>query len=488
MTARPASLRDRVAPAGRNVIFVNLKIVGFLFVLASAVGLMVRYQGQLLSLSLGSIGNIGTVCAVVALVATIRVSNNGMWSPSMVYVIVFSIFHFGLTSIYAAGLLSERTESEISYWFFDSSTKNAIFLASLGVISAAGGVQAAHAFSRPRNPIEAQLPGTWETAQSTALLIAGAIVVVATVAIWFATVIRAGGISLLFGTYEDYLLRTAPFVGILSFVWFGMGVGLALVSGTGIRSRWKQAALVAFSLFAVIALPLGLRGEVLFPTLTALVIAFRIRQRPSVGITLLGIVVALFVISLLREIRAVGIADLSSSNVSGNFLDGLTELGGTIRSVREVVLWLEWGEGPIRGASYWAPFDRALCAFLGTDRCPSAMQDDRLMNVLIQARVGPIGFSPIAEAYFNFGIIGVIMVMGIIGWIVGRMDQWPATPLHHGILGVILVELLINVRNSFVPVPSHIILGTLFVLFLSRISAGRLRNHEAKPRKIGVLH
>ena len=66
------------------------------------------------------------------------------------------------------------------------------------------------------------------------------------------------------------------------------------------------------------------------------------------------------------------------------------EAGGS-----EVVLFQ--GDPLLWGASYWGPIDRNLTYIVpGWTRLP-AEDDPRLLNVVIQDRVGPVGFSPIAE-------------------------------------------------------------------------------------------
>jgi hypothetical protein len=213
---------------------------------------------------------------------------------------------------------------------------------------------------------------------------------------------------------------------------------------------------------------------------------FRSRKQPSLRTALIAIVVGLFAIAMLREVRAVGLGSTDGLQAGGNAFDGLTELGGTLRSVSEVVLWSQLGEQQINGASYWAPVDRAACAVVPDGHCVPAYDDDRLMNVLVQQRVGAIGFSPIAEGFRNFGWSGVVVVMALIGILLGALDQLRPSMSSQAIVGVVLVELFINVRNAFVPVPSHIIGGLIFVLLI-RIAANSSSTAQPRPaRSVGA--
>jgi hypothetical protein len=128
-----------------------------------------------------------------------------------------------------------------------------------------------------------------------------------------------------------------------------------------------------------------------------------------------------------------------------------------------VIRWAERDEPFLYGLSYWAPFDRALVYVLPGWTRPPANEDDRLLNVVVQKRVGPIGFSVIAEAYRNFAVPGVVVVMFLTGFLLGRFDRWPATPIGKAFAGIILFPMLIQIRNAFTQVPMQV-MGGLAVL------------------------
>jgi hypothetical protein len=139
-------------------------------------------------------------------------------------------------------------------------------------------------------------------------------------------------------------------------------------------------------------------------------------------------------------------------------------MGSSIRPVVEVVSWVKSGEEHIYGQSYWAPIDRLMVYFVPNWTRPPVQDDDRLLNVLIQQRAGPIGFSPIAEAYWNFGKYGVAFIMFLTGVLLAWIDAWSPTQTNRLIAGFILFPLLIQVRNAFVFVPVNIIIGLLIFL------------------------
>jgi hypothetical protein len=239
-----------------------------------------------------------------------------------------------------------------------------------------------------------------------------------------------------------------------------MGLGLCLLAATE-STILHRLALGAFVIFSFCALPLGLRGEVFFPLLAAAVVRTKWRKPPSAWITIGAVIVLLFSIAVISDVRQVGLG--SASMASGHPLDGLTEMGQSLRPVSEVVYWHKTGDEFLNGATYWAPLDRGFCRIIPSAKCLPAEEDERITGTLVMNRVGPIGFSPIAEAYLNFGRTGVVFVMFAIGVLIGSMDKWPVTRARLAAFGVIYVELLINIRNSFIALPSHIIVGFILV-------------------------
>jgi hypothetical protein len=144
--------------------------------------------------------------------------------------------------------------------------------------------------------------------------------------------------------------------------------------------------------------------------------------------------------------------------------DAFVEMGGSLHPVEKVVRWQTEGEAFELGASYWAPIERAAARILPGLRAAAAEDDMRIMNVLVTDRVGPIGFSPVAEAYRNFGPPGVILVLWIFGALLARLDGIADRRFAILAIATLYVPLLVNVRNSFVAVPLQCALGVLFVL------------------------
>jgi hypothetical protein len=301
---------------------------------------------------------------------------------------------------------------------------------------------------------------------------------------WYMLMVLVGGGKLLFSSYVEYLSAVSPYSWLLGLIWLMIGWGIVLVV-SGPSSRTRNWGFAALGVLATTAFATGLRGDLLFPLVAAGVARAKSGRPLPIKLTAVAVIVALLASSALQTLRLYGVRHAQEAEVEASVASGLQELGMSLRPVERAVAWRESGE-PLRlGSSYWAPFDRALVyAVPGWERPPAA-RDTRLMNVLVQQRVGMIGFSPVAESYLNFGVAGVLAVMALLGFVLGRFDQLPATRLHQVTVGLILVPLLVNVRNSFAEVPAHLVLSVALILFMVVMSKRPFghRHRLAAPRR-----
>jgi hypothetical protein len=85
-------------------------------------------------------------------------------------------------------------------------------------------------------------------------------------------------------------------------------------------------------------------------------------------------------------------------------------------------------------------------------------------------RVGPVGFSVVAEAYRNFANWGAVLVLLLIGVLLGAMDRWPASVLPQAVTGVVLAALLNHIRNSWTPAPAQLAIGLALIGLVALVS------------------
>jgi hypothetical protein len=287
-------------------------------------------------------------------------------------------------------------------------------------------------------------------------------------ALWCGVVVTTGGTAGFFASYAEYLQMTTEYSGTLTLVWLALGCGIVM-SVTGRRGWLRTTAVIAFGGLALVALPLGLRGEILFPSIAALVALARAGRGLSV-VRAGGFALALLVlIPVVREVRTTGLQGLRHAIRELRLVDAFVEMGGSLHPVEKVVRWREEGDPLGRGSSYWAPIERAAARVLPGIRSGAAEDDLRIMNVLVMDRVGAIGFSPVAEAFRNFGALGVVVVLGLLGAALAGLDVIADRRIAVLAIATMYVPLLTNVRNSFVSLPAQCAAGILIVVGLGAI-------------------
>jgi hypothetical protein len=181
----------------------------------------------------------------------------------------------------------------------------------------------------------------------------------------------------------------------------------------------------------------------------------------------------LMLIDLIRVSRAEGIGGLLKVDLSRIVpLRAIAEMGYSLKPAVVVDEWMSSGTQPLHGITLIAPLVRFVERFLGV-RGPSDGIDDRLFNVEILYRAGPIGGSPVAEGLRNGGLWFVIGLMLVIGIGLALMDRLPATPLAGAATMVVFLPLLIAVRNSLAPVLIQMALGVILLLVASYLSRSK---------------
>ena len=466
---RPAaipSLTPVPAPLRRSSLE-TIEIIAYLLLVA----LLLIFRADLESLDLKDACQFTSLIAILCSISVVRNAPRGLWSPSSVFFLVLVLFHCGLVVPWALGRNpGEAIRDPMELWFFRSSTVSALWLVDLAFVSFFLGSRLGSLgrirIGRP-GPADAELDGI--------IGVVGAVLLIGSIAMWFALAIQSGGVGLLFGSYDRFL--DATFGSTIPHIYRTTDYGAVLLAASPPR-RAHRVSVAVYVIWALIALPLGIRGEVMFPVVTALaVIAYRRIPIRAVRTAVIAVAV-LAAMAVVRNVRAVGIARVSEAQVSFDPLDGMAEMGTSLRPVEEVVFWHDMGDAFDNGATYWAPIDRSLYYVIpGWTRLP-AEEDQRILSNVVMDRAGPIGFSMIAEAYRNFAAVGVALVLGLVGWLLARISRWPDTRVAQCIAGVVLAAMLAHVRNVFTPVPLQLALG--FALIAAIVVVARARSERQR--------
>ena len=407
-----------------------------------------------------------TAVNLVAIGAIMAVTlPKGIWSICFIFFMSFSVFHGGLMLASSVdGITDEDIIYQISRWYDTVETDNAIHLFNLGMIGFSLG---AVLFSRVAPIVEEE-----EVSEvfKKRIYNLGGFLLIFMVVIFFGVGFGTGAIS----SYGAYLatLDSIPLLGtVFAYIYLFIGLSVVFIS-VAYRKGFGYLYFIIFAVWAGFAFKLGLRGEVMFPGTVAACMLGR-RGAPVNGFTLLIITVSFLILTgIVKNARISG--DYSAVD-SVNPLNAVAEMGASLRPVQEVIKWRKNGDELLWGGSYWAPIERQLAHFVpGLHRKPG-IEDRRLLNVVVSERAGPIGFSPVAEAYLNFGERGVLIVFFFIGALMAYFDSQASRLKYDILVGVSLVPLFIMIRNSFTPVPVQILVGIVLAHMVMYVAKTRFR-------------
>jgi len=378
----------------------------------------------------------------------------GIWSISFIFFTALCVFHIGLVLANSiGGITDEDIHYQISRWFYTRQTDNAIHLVNIALV---GYALAVIAFSKPID--YRGIDVSTEKFQKRLFHIGGGVLTFFVLA--FLAIIFSTGMHQSYAAYLT-IMSQMPLISLLVlYSYLFIGIALVLVSVT-FKSGYSVIYFLVFGVFAVIAFKTGLRGEVMFPSAVAGCMLGKKGIPIKTHTLVILMTVFLIVTGIVKNARVSG--DYSGGGLSVNPLNAVAEMGGSLRPLQEVIVWRENGFELLNGTSYWAPFERQLALLIPQLERVDALEDDRLLNVVVQQRVGPIGFSPIAEAYINFGEAGVFLVFFFIGCLMAFLDSRKSTVKSDILQGVFLVPIFVMVRNAFTQVPVQIVIGWVLV-------------------------
>jgi oligosaccharide repeat unit polymerase len=403
-----------------------------------------------------------------ALSMALLVRRGGFYRPSTAYLVLFGLFHGGLLLSVAVRGPDAFTAYDAS-WLYTGYTAEAVRLSVVGMVVFTLCAELSGGPGEPRTrPANAPV-GRYA--------FVGLGVEFAGLVIFAGAVTRAGGLDVISGGYPVFLQANES-NGLLGYgtLLIGMGAMLAIVSA----GRARIAAWVGFGGYAAVAFLIGTRGAVLFLLLALLVVEARVGRRIRPLWTVLGLPCVLALIGLVRTTRLPDGAGASSGLWAVPF-DAIAEMGHSLRPTVVVLDWHAFGDQFRYGLTLIAVPLRFVEGLTGWRGGPP-LRDDRMFNVEVLDRTGPIGGSPVAEAYHNAGLIGVVLFFGIVGLALGWLERRPRDALGAVTVGIMLLPLLMQTRNSFAPVPVQLALGVL-LLWLVRAAPRRARDRV--PAAVG---
>lgn len=214
------------------------------------------------------------------------------------------------------------------------------------------------------------------------------------------------------------------------------------------QSSLKKFVFIFFVFFIVYVSFLGIRRPTFFLVISFF--AFYVRQISGLQFKyILALILVFFSFTLFAQFRQVLAADGAAAaasfvkeNSSLHWLDmSSTELGAPFRVLLDVQD--HWNGEPARlGYSYYQAFVNVLPRQFGVDIVSlSEEYTYRLFTADFRAIGGNMGFSPVAEAYLNFGFLGVLLMFVFWGWLWGGLSVFLDSRSH--ILAQVFAAVLI---------------------------------------------
>ncbi|WP_170981538.1 O-antigen polysaccharide polymerase Wzy [Nocardioides dongxiaopingii] len=389
------------------------------------------------------------------LLAVARNAERGVWSAQLISLLVLMIFHLGALPEFL--YTDTAALAPVERFIHQPEAATAAWLAMTCALAFTFGCLVVGGRATARPPHHGDLPSASSFQRTVADV--GSTLALASMAAWGLFALRAG---LSFGsTYQDYLQARAQ--APLQLIYYGLAVGVVFAALERKRLL-PRLAMVAFTGFIVLAFPLGLRGEVLFPLAAMSIVLGAQRRMPRPRVLAIAVVALLVPIGIVSDTRQG--TSLEPDQVVTAPTRALSEMGGSLAVVHATVTWHDTrGEPFYQGATYLAPINDAFERYaLRQSPTPESQNLDH-MSTQIEMRVGNVGGSVIGEAYNNFAVPGALVIMFAWGWGLARLNRLASRGGAWLILTAtttLVFQML--VRNSFASTPSVLLITALVLV------------------------
>jgi len=358
-----------------------------------------------------------------------------------------------------AGLMSYHLQ-----WYYSESRTYAIVLSGLGICAffLGSGLLGGRILTKQRQTVSII---NWQLHGNQPIFKIGVLLLI------FSTIYLIGAFltnSLpLFDTYSNYVTKLSELPSYPLFLVM-ISTGLTFMVATGSAKQiWKW--IIFFIIPASLLLITGNRGEIFYALASSVAIVAIRGFRMNYRVVSIIAIAFFIVIPLVRDIRQTALNQLNSSEISINLTDPFVEMGYQLRPLMETIGWITEGEPFANGGTYLLPIQRLIgLAVPFIERPPIEGHFD------IKGRLPAQGYTVVAEAYFNFGIAGVVIVLGSIGLFFAFSNK-PETSEKLALSGAIAAILINNLRNDFLFVPGQIVI-VLLLIFIARLLSNRQIN------------
>jgi hypothetical protein len=381
-------------------------------------------------------------------------------APPIVYALVFWVFHFGLLFPASISLnILDTIDPWTRAWIYQSDTLRALFAALLFLASFSVGTLLLY------KDIPTLLRHSKED-KSPELVAMGWVLIGMSILLVLIAIINFSW-RVFLASYQEF------FVIHNSFSWaiviMATGIMLQIAGGRENKSVLKSLVF----LFLPLIIPVMIAGSRTAPVFTSVAIMSVLSLRGlriPLKVLIPGVVLVLILMATVKDVRQQGITAVIEQSIqveTQDPLSGLTELGFSLRPVTASIDYIRNRGEFFYGQTYYFPFIRQVQRFTGLRE--ASITDERFIGNTITRIYGAsggggLGFSVVAEAYVNGGMLAIVLFGFGWGMLLSGLTVRATTPYRLAVLAAIMIPMLINVRNSFIYVPAWIFLGALTIV------------------------
>ena len=292
--------------------------------------------------------------------------------------------------------------------------------------------------------------------------------------------ILRGGLFL--AGYNNFL-DAADGNSIYGFMVVITSLSMALILAAGTK-RGIAIGLIIYAVLTLLQFSVGNRGEVMYSAVVCFAlysIRFKNIKLKHILVILAAAIVAIPLVRISRELRIEGYM----FNPVTSLLDVLCEEGIQISPFTHMVSYVKSTTGPshVWGMTYINDFvDFAMRRFGATS--PFAIREYVIKAIM--PRNG-MGFSMIAELYYNFTVVGAIVCYFFFARLINKIDWKMYNNLYTDnqkiMISMLIVELINLTRNDASTMPLYLTFTILLSLLFVLVSGGKVR--KASRYEIG---
>ncbi len=418
------------------------------------------------------------------------------------YLIALCMFHLGLPIPAAVGwfTIPDLTQGSDGFWLQQSAWCTLLALSSFGV-------GCALSIKTDPVPIQDLAQALSLRAESLATAYSAGIGLFAASLCFLAMLIAQVGNPLAYSRM-DFFHAQGDMRGLALFLMTLPSAAVLLVIGSRTLVHYLVAGGVAVMSLAMLMLS-GYRSAAMFPLLVGTILWTKTGRRIPVAVAGSMVGVILIAIPTISILRASGSYDslsgdkVSESLAQADSTDAFVELGGTAAILGATLRFVPNSDPYRYGVTYLHALREAIPNLSFTaresdrdrflkdgasreamiDLAPSDWLTYKLEPMKFYNGEG-VGFSAIAEPYLNLGYAGVTGVFGLLGFLLGRLDQKPlwAQPQWLVFCGAVFWPLVRTVRNDI----NNFTKPMVFLYLILGLWFAALSFFRAKPTPVQV--